>query len=307
MAGRLAYQLFFRPRGALRRCIVEGGPIEQLRTAKGRLAMENAAGTLPLLHRFTGQPVRIHLLTGHRFWYQTLFCLWTFARHAERTLHPVIYDDGSLAEAHRESLRRIFPAARFVSHGEANAALETHLPSGRYPHLHERWHNYPNIRKLIDPHVGSTGWKLVLDSDLLFFRRPEFLLSWSDAPSKPLHAIDCETSYGYSRALMDRLAGAPTGELVNVGLTGLNSDEIDWDKLESWTAALHSAEGSSYFLEQALIAMLVAGRPCAIASESDYVTFPSVPETNDPTAVMHHYVAGSKRDYFRHCWRRAIA
>ena len=52
--------------------------------------------------------------------------------------------------------------------------------------------------------------------------------------------------------------------------------------------------------------MLVARRqPCVVAPAADYVTMPSRAETLAPTAVMHHYVAGSKRWYFRHGWRLA--
>lgn len=309
MLGRLVYHSWHRPRAWLRGVATQGGAWETWRTARGRAAMEQAAFALPALPAPApaAAPVELHLLTGRRFWYQTAFCLWTFARHAARPLAPVIYDDGSLAPRWREPLARLFPSTRFVDRAAAVARLDEFLPVERYPHLRERWLNYPNIRKLIDPHLGASGWKLIVDSDLLFFRRPTLLLDWSDAPGQPLHAVDCETSYGYARPLLDRLAGRPLADLVNVGLTGLRSDDLDWDRLESWTAALHAAEGTSYYLEQALIAMLVAGRPCTIAPAADYITLPRPPETHSPAAVMHHYVADSKRDYFRRCWRRALA
>ncbi len=304
--GRAAYLLWHVPCGKIADSWRAGGPLQQWQTARGRAAMEAAAYQLPALPSFAGSPVELHLLTGRRFWYQTAFCLWTFAHRSGRPLAPVIYDDGSLAAPWRGELQRLFPAARFIDRAAAVSRLDAHLPVDRFPHLRERWLNYPNIRKLIDPHLGSNGWKLVIDSDLLFFRRPDFLLSWSDAPDRPLHAVDCETSYGYSRNLMEKLAGCPIADLVNVGLTGLKSDELDWDRLEAWTASLHAAERTSYYLEQALIAMLVAGRSCRVAPAADYVTLPRPPETERPTGVMHHYVAGSKRHYFRTCWRLAI-
>ena len=219
----------------------------------------------------------------------------------------MIYDDGSLSGEFRAPLARLFPAARFVDRSETTARLDEILPVARFPALRERWLNYPNIRKLTDPHLGSRGWKLVLDSDLLFFHRPEFLLNWLESPVRPLHAVDCETSYGYSRPLMDELAGAPVADLVNVGLTGLNSSDLDWDRLEHWCGTLIAREHTSYYLEQALIAMLVAGRPCAIAPAADYVTLPEPPEAHDCRAVMHHYVAQAKRWYFQDNWRRTIS
>lgn len=304
LPGRIIYHLWHRPAGWTRDLVADGGPFERRRTARGRAEMEAAARRLPPPAAGTGPPVELHLLTGARFWDQTAFCLWSFARHSGRPLAPVIYDDGSLRAEHQGPLARLFPSARFVARSEAVDRLDQHLPAARFPFLRERWLNYPNIRKLIDPHLGSRGWKLVIDSDLLFFRRPQFLLDWLARPDRPLHAVDCTTSYGYSRPLMSKLAGAPVAELVNVGLTGLDSAALDWERLEHWCATLIAREKNSYYLEQALIAMLVAGRGCAIAPATDYITMPRPPEAVECRAVMHHYVAGSKRWYFQHNWRK---
>lgn len=305
--GQFLLKFYHTPVARVRDSLRNGGPWQERRTEAGRREMEIAARSLPLLPFFSGQPVELHLLTGRRFWYQTAFCLWTLARHARRPLAPVIYDDGSLTIEFKAPLLRLFPAARFVAKPETMARLDAHLPAAKFPVLRERWLNYPNIRKLTDPHLGRPGWKLVIDSDLLFFHRPQFLLDWLDAPHRPLHAVDCETSYGYARSLMNQLAGAPVADLVNVGLTGLDGGEIDWERLEHWTRELHASAGTSYYLEQALIAMMVAGRACAIAPASDYLTLPRPPEAHECHAVMHHYVAGSKRWYFQHNWRRAVA
>jgi hypothetical protein len=304
--GKFLLRFYHTPVNRIRDSLRNGGPWQERRTECGRAAMEAAAARLPVPSVASGAALELHLLTGRRFWYQSAFCLWTLARQTGRPLAPVIYDDGSLAEQYRDSLSRLFPAVRFVAQGETIKRLDALLPVARFPFLRERWLNYPNLRKLIDPHLGGTGWKLVLDSDLLFFRRPDFLLHWLDTPDRPLHAVDCETSYGYSRPLMNKLAGAPVADLVNVGLTGLNSSELDWEQLEHWCSPLITQEKTSYYLEQALIAMLMAGRPCAIAPVADYVTKPGRKEGSTPGAVMHHYVAESKRWYFQQNWRRFV-
>jgi hypothetical protein len=305
--GQFLLKFYHTPLGRMRDSLRNGGPWQERRTERGRAAMEAAAWSLPFLSDPTGTPLDLHLLTGRRFWYQTAFCLWSLARTTGRPLAPVIYDDGTLTAEFQAPLARLFPATRFVTRAETVGRLDEFLPVGKFPTLRERWLNYPNIRKLTDPHVGRTGWKLVLDSDLLFFHRPQFLLDWLAAPDRPLHAVDCETSYGYPRPLMDALAGAPVADLVNVGLTGLHGAELDWEALERWTRRLQQQAGTSYYLEQALIAMLVASRPCAIAPAADYVTLPTPPEARQCHAVMHHYVAHSKRWYFQHNWARVAA
>jgi hypothetical protein len=271
--------------------------------------MEAAARLAPALPIFPNSiPVTLHLMTGKRFWYQSVFCLHSFAMAAQTTVRAEFYDDGSLEKGELESLARLGPGIRIHTFEDLRAKLDRFLPQEKYPTLRDRWLYYPNIRKLIDVHLGESGWKLVIDSDLLFFRKPEFLLSWLNAPGRPLHAVDSCESYGYSRPLMESLAGAPIPKLVNVGLCGLRSDAIDWNELESWCAGLIAKERTSYFLEQALVAMIAARhQPCAIAPRDDYLTQPGKNEVIDPRAVMHHYVAESKRWYFRYGWRHIKA
>src|SRR5262249_53586819 len=112
--------------------------------------------------------------------------------------------------------------------------------------------------------------------------------------------------YGYSSALMSKLADRPVAELVNVGLTGLDGAALDWERIEHWCRTLVERERTHYYLEQALVAMLIAGHSCVVAPAADYVTMPREPESSACNAVMHHYVAGSKRWYFQHCWRVAL-
>ncbi|HEY4302454.1 MAG TPA: glycosyl transferase family 2 [Candidatus Didemnitutus sp.] len=304
----LAHHLWRRPRQALGRLIAAGGPLAVYRTERGRREMEAAARELPSLPATgTESPVTLHLLTGRNFWYQTAFCLWSFARQSGRLIHPVLYDDGTLDPSCRERLARIFPAVNFVDAADTIDRLNAHLPLARFPALRDRWLHYPNIRKLIDPHLTESGWKLVTDSDLLFFRPPTLLLDWAARPERPFHAVDCETSYGYSRALMTSLAGGPIAERVNVGLIGLDSSRLDWDRLESWCQTLLTREGPNYYLEQALVAMLLVRTECVVAPAGDYVTLPEPPEAIACRAVMHHYVAHSKRWYFQSSWRKVLA
>lgn len=305
--GKLAMALWHQPLARMRNSWRNGGPLAVRETERQRREMEAAAASLPPLPVRPGPPLNVHLLTGRRFAYQTAFCLHSLGRHCPRPVQAEIYDDGSLDAASLAVLARLGPSLHVHSHGTILARLDRHLPVAHYPTLRERWLNYPNLRKLIDVHFDRSGWRLVLDSDLLFFRPPTLLLDWVAAPHDPLHAVDCVESYGYSRPLMERLAGAPIPPLVNVGLCGLRSDSLDWDELERWCATLIREEKTNYYLEQALVAMLVARHATrTTAPAHDYVTLPSPAEIAAPTAVMHHYVDTAKRGYFRTAWRRTL-
>jgi hypothetical protein len=306
--GRAAYRLWHAPAAAIRKSIAEGGPIEQLRDRRAHAEMTGAAAQLaPQSVAPAENWPELHFLTGKKFWDQTALCLHTFQAHAGRSGRVVLHDDGSTPDATRDQLVRLFPAARWRRAAEIEAGLDAVLPPEKFPVLRERRAHYPNLRKLTDVHAGERGWQLVLDSDMLFFRRPDFILDWLAAPALPLHMADVQDSYGYSPALLEAIAGAPLPSRLNVGLCGLRSDALDWDKLEAWCRRLIEAEGTSYYLEQALVAMLLAGGNCAVAPPDDYHLMPSEEECRAPRAVMHHYVAQSKRGYFRRAWRIALA
>jgi hypothetical protein len=313
--GRLIYLLYHQPLGSVKTCIREGGPIEQLKTERGRRAMEAAAWRL----QATGErqeargkesgekPLEIHVLTGKKFWYQTAFCLWSLAQASRREVRPVIHDDGSLKREQAKQLRKTFPAARVEWLSEAEERLDRILPTSQFPTLRQRRLELPLMKKILDVHAGRTGWTLFMDADLLFFRRPDFLLNWWDHPEQPLTSVDAEYAYGYPIELLEELAGAKVRPLINTGVSGHRSDAIDWDRMEYWCKALIERAGKHYYQEQALIALLTAGQECAVLPSEDYVTLPREPEVSRCEAVMHHYVASSKPWYFRTNWRRVMA
>lgn len=305
--GVAAYHLYHAPKGLIFQYL-KRDPIRRAIDAQARLEMERSAAKLPPLPDFgTGKALEIHFLSGKKFWYQTSFCAYTMASFSRANLCPMIYDDGTLEQFHYQQFRRIFPHVRIVSKETIQSQLEKHLPQSRFPYLRQRRLTYPNLRKVIDIHVDSSGWKLVLDSDMLFFRSPTFLLNWLRSPQVPCHMVDVETAYGYSSDLMASLAGVPIPERINVGICGLNSDAIDWNELEFWCKTLIEQEGTHYYQEQAMVAMLMARQPCAIAAAETYVVLPTQAEVRSPGAVMHHYVADSKPWYFRYGWRNALS
>ena len=117
---------------------------------------------------------------------------------------------------------------------------------------------------------------------------------------------DCVESYGYSRRLMESLAGAPIPPLMNVGICGLRSESLDWEQLEHWCQELVKREGTSYYLEQALVAMIAAKATPTVMPREDYITFPTREEAFQGTGVLQHYVADSKPWYFGEAWKLAL-
>lgn len=312
--------LYRKPKEELQR-LYRWGPHAYFNIDKWKREMEASAWKLQLLKssdKALPPPVSVWFLTGKKFWYQTAFCAWTFAKQSGREVILNLVDDGTLLAEHEYELRRLFPEGITLRKDAVRDRIETLLPIDQFPTLRQRWNDYIHIRKLTDIHLDSTGTKLVLDSDMLFFRRPDALLNWWDEsqqsvdlnsqPSTSLCLMtDCHESYGYSRELMEELSGAPIPPLLNVGICGLSSDMIDWEQLEYWCRTLLEREGTSYYLEQALVAMLASQSTPVVMPKEDYITFPSRQEIACPSAVLQHYVADSKPGYFGSAWKHTLA
>jgi hypothetical protein len=248
-------------------------------------------------------PLEIHMLVGTRFWFMAAFALVSLQRQVDQAVHAHFYDDGTLEARQREKLETLASAATFHDRAGIDARIERYLPEARFPFIRERLRNYPNLKKLIDPHVGSIGPKLVMDADVLFFGRPEELARWCDKPDTILCATDVTESYGYSRPLMEGLAGGTIPAKINVGITGSQSEDMDWEELERWCRELITREKTNYYLEQALVAMLCATRPFTQLSLAKYITGPSDEQVLRGEGAMQHYVDLSKKEYFRSAWK----
>ena len=223
--GAMWLRLYHQPLGRVREVIRQGGPLAVRETERQRREMEAAAeGLPPLPVPVADIPLRLHLLTGRRFWYQTAFCLHSLVRAAGEAVRAEIYDDGTLAGEPADRLASLGGAVRLHMLPEIEERLDRALPESRFPVLRDRRNKLIIMRKITDIHAGGSGWNLFIDSDLLFFRRPDFLMQWLRSPHDMLHALDCVESYGYTRPLMESLAGAAIPPLVNTGLCGLRSD-----------------------------------------------------------------------------------
>ena len=249
------------------------------------------------------KPLELHMVVGKRFWYMAAFALVSLKKHLSSPVRVHFYSDGTLKAEHEKALRQLPVEAVFHGTEEIMAKVEKWLPREKYPTLRERFDNYPNIQKLISPHAASQGAKVVLDADVLFFGKPDELYSWLEKPEGVLCATDITESYGYTRGLLEKLAGGSLPQRVNVGVTGLISEKIDWDHLEKWCAELHDKEGTSYYLEQALIAILCVKNGWDQLAKKRYITYPNEADTCARAGVMQHYVDLSKMQYFREMWR----
>jgi len=246
-------------------------------------------------------------LTGKKFWPETILCAATLLRTSDIPLRLHFVDDGTLDREAIAAIERVLPGTRFTLKPEIEARMNRVLPKKRFRKLRFTRTFYPHIKKLIDVHAGTTeDWKVVLDSDMLFWHRPGRFLDWVQDPRKPLLLVDVKTAYGYPDALLEELAGGPLPPKVNVGITGLHTGELDWEQLEYWIATMLDRVGRNYYMEQAIIAGLVREREVEYLDEVEYRCYPSAEEMETQPNILQHYVAETKYIYYERLWEHAM-
>ncbi|WP_157682257.1 glycosyl transferase [Mucilaginibacter mallensis] len=300
---RLINFLYRTPKSKLKTYKRFGGYYNYQKVINGNKQMKRAAYKLPISPSYAdGLPV--YFLTGKKYIHQTLFCISSLLKVSTERFHFVLIDDGTFTPAIADLISTKLPGATIVTNDQINTNLEKHLPADKYPVLHHKRSVYPHIKKMLDVHTaGISDWKLVLDSDMLFWKEPKAMINWLKNPDSPLHMVDTVNSYGYSPALMHELCGSEIPKLINVGAIGLNTTTLNWDAIEFWVKTLEEKEGTSYYLEQALSAMLIGQTPSVVLDKDDYKVNPSAADLQQTANTLHHYVDLSKEIYLKNAWK----
>jgi len=298
--------LYRSPKAEIQR-VFRWGPWSYWRTPHWAKKMERAAERLPACEAKGKSPeLKIWFLSGREHWYQTAFCAWTLQRWSAYNITPVIVDDGNFTRENHEKLSRIFQKLELCSKQECDQKFSEMFPRKKYPNLHGWRGRQILFRKLTDVFGGSGEWRLLLDSDMLFFSQPTEMDVLLQAKETIFCQKDCWESYGYPRPLMESLAGAKLPEAINIGILNFSGKIIDWDKVEHWVGELERRHGRAYNITQGSFAMILAGKNPKLLDQENYKVYPRKPAKAEKPPVCGHYVADSKPWYFDQGWKKAL-
>lgn len=302
-----AINFFYRhPKGVLKTVKRHGGYFNYRNMILMSKRMESYSLELPPVQCHQ-KGLTIYFLTGQKYLYQTLFCIQSLVKQSKEEFKFVLVDDGSFNIKLINRIKKQLPGAEIIDKKTVERNLNKYLPKNLYPHLHRKREEYPHIKKLTDIHtIPGNSWKLVLDSDMLFWREPKEIIDWLRKPNNPLHMVDCLESYGYSCQLMENLCKSAIPKLLNVGAIGLNSEKINWHNIESWVEILEEKEGKTYYLEQALSAMVIGSQPSKVLDPVEYIVNPSEEKITTTIGTLHHYVDLSKEGYYKYGMSKII-
>lgn len=236
------------------------------------------------------QDFSVHILLCNRDFEMSVCALRSFVFYCGRSFEFVIHEDGTLTQEQKKYLLKNFPKSEIIDyHRSLNLAKETF---GENSEIYKMRQKGVLMLKLLDIKLFSTKKKvIVLDSDILFFKKPDEVLNAAtrfDVPN--LFNKDVFPSLMASKEVLEDICAKKIPERINSGLSVVYRDAIDFVLLEKWLKELNDRKVDIILhrIEQSLITMLCVNHKSGI----DYL-----PETYDVSfekdvgqSVCKHYV-----------------
>lgn len=288
MLGRLKYQYKLRfgsglevfwKKTAVRRQILKTNPITDLRD----------------------DSCEIHVLTWAQDWLDVMWGLKSLYGVCERRFRLCIHEDGSVPSFGIEALRHHFPDARLIRKPEADLRLC------------ERLRGYPNCAALRSQNVLSlkvfdfsayleSDRLFLLDSDILFFRRPCVLLDRLTNPTFAVNSLNRDWRHGYTIDMEKHTSqfDFPVQPLINSGLGLMHRDSYQLDWFEEWLG-MEGVLGHPHRIEQTLV-----GLACSRFGHEFLPGEYDVTDTGAPdSAAVKHYTGPIRHLLYKEGLQRA--
>lgn len=169
-----------------------------------------------------------------------------------------LHDDGTLTTVSAAKIRAWFPDSRLIFRREADVAMHPLLAS--HPRLLAFRSANVLGQKLLDTfHYAPAEKYIVLDSDLIFFRRPREILDWINAETDACwFNRDNGEVYSVPRHSIEAAFPVDLWPEVNSGLGLLQRRMMNYDLAEEFLLRLADHTGKAHFHEQTLFAFLAS-------------------------------------------------
>ncbi|MEQ1861617.1 MAG: hypothetical protein ABMA13_16985 [Chthoniobacteraceae bacterium] len=259
--------------------------------------------TLPLIEdwswSFWGEEpatVPVHILTGEKDWRLAAWALASFFHYTEIAWPVVIHDDGTLPEEGREMLGTLFNSCRIIPREESDADVGRVLRP--FPFCFDFRNTHPLALKVFDmAHYAQGDRFIVLDSDMLFFRRPQEIIDWAQsAPAKDCWFIeDAQENALITAGEVREELDVKMWSRVNSGLGLVHRPAMDFDFCDRALALTSILRGQVWRLEQTLLALCASRNARGGLLPKTYEVSLRRHATKD--TVARHYV-GAVRDRF---------
>lgn len=242
----------------------------------------------------THPELSMHILFGARDFLMALWSLASFYRVSSVRGTLYLHSDGTLIDTHRVTLARLFPNAVFV---DARSILTTYAEFfAQHEDLKLFRTQYTKFqsKKLLDPFlVSSAPYRLVLDSDMLWFKDPTELKIAVEGGVQRAVMMSDRTGEG-GRSYVTFKDGTRISEDIaacNSGITLYRKDQFNLSALSAYIAKTDYVHKK--FTDQACYATVLNPE---LLPESRYLIKGKLTDQ----VVLRHYTNPSRAKF--HCY-----
>jgi lipopolysaccharide biosynthesis glycosyltransferase len=261
----------------------------------------HALGTLvttlsrrPNVKKLADSSISVHLLVSSKTWHAGLLAAISFEFFTGRRWNLFIHEDGSVDEKARQRIEHVLPGVRFVSRKEADEKVKKSLVDYPACWTHRGKHNL--FLKFFDVPVFAPGERFIfLDSDVLFFKKPEEILAWADGNKEEFfYNEDTKEKYCIPRDEIEQALGITLWPRFNSGLMLVPKKALSLKLAEKLLVTFERKAHHPQFFEQTLYALMASawnrGRALPCTYEISWGFF------RDKESIARHYVGAFKHD-----------
>lgn len=247
-------------------------------------------------------PLPVHVLAGHEHAPLTAWMLASWFYFTQKNWPICLHDDGTLQPADIAMLANIAPGLRFIAVAEADSRMATALAS--LPLCRAYRDAHPLGKKIFDVPTFATHERFILlDSDLLFFRRPDAILQWAQAEDTSCwFNADAQEPCMLSFGMVKKQYGFDLWPRVNSGLCLIAPQTVDLDFCEQILSETPLLQTQAWRVEQTLFALCASRRGQGGLLPPAYEV--SFGKRCRRDAITRHYVGAVRQSFYGEGVRR---
>jgi len=240
----------------------------------------------------------VHIITSEKDFLNSIWSLKTFYHYSWLRPKLVIHEDGTLSTSGIKMFLKHFVTCRIIKRKDANEDMKYFLANCKYSQKNRLNKDFFCALKLFDAfYYASTDKLLFLDSDILFFKKPDELIEYIKE-GKPFFSSDYKNAYAKPVSELNKVLGVDIIPKVNAGLmslrrgyysSNLNFIENYFEKMEDLTQPRDINRH-----EQTLNAILLS--KCKAIRLSD--NYQISKELITDKTICHHFVDDGSRNNF---------
>jgi hypothetical protein len=231
------------------------------------------------------------MLCGERDIDMGILASWSLFRFLDGGGNLIVHSDGTLKDDHERRWRGVIGSVDFISRMESDQAVRDSISTTKelYPWRMSNWAS----AQLVDAHLfGSTRSIMVMDSDVLVFKKPQAVLDAMVAVEPRFGwCADLRNAYPDEIGIIGAITGVNIAPRLCAGfmVTPRLSKE-EFAKLDGYMTRLRTdgrIDLNHFWSCQCYYALLAAGYPGSNVFSAEYRNTMGATDSNQ---ILRHYV-----------------